>query len=179
MATRWVTGSILLRWLDGIADPGGISEDAYRQVHDGSGKCARRPWGKRTQEHCPADASLRRAPFKGFCVPPPLPALARATHAPEPMAGLSAALWAKTAPAASAGSAGHVGSRPVDLDLTKSDAARFPPTASISLSSTESRNRNCCTDRNADAAKVDRTDQLYWQEKIRPIIGRRPCPQGH
>jgi hypothetical protein len=65
------------------------------------------------------------------------------------------------------------------LDLTKSDAARFPPTAGISLSSTESRNRNCCTDRNADAAKVDSTDQLYWQEKIRPIIGRRPCPQGH
>jgi hypothetical protein len=69
--------------------------------------------------------------------------------------------------------------RELRRDLTKSDAARFPPTAGISLSSTESRNRNCCTDRNADAAKVDRTDQLYWQEKIRPIIGRRPCPQGH
>jgi hypothetical protein len=60
----------------------------------------------------------------------PLPALARATHALEPMAGLlTAALWAKTASAASARSAGHVGLRPVDRSRAPIGAANTLSTA--------------------------------------------------
>jgi hypothetical protein len=107
--------------LDGIADPGGISEDTYRQVHDGSGKCSS-TLGKKNSRTLPGRCEPTPRTFQGFCVP--LPALPRASHAPEPMAGLAAALWAKTAPAASAGSAGHVGSRLVDRSRTLSTAER-------------------------------------------------------
>jgi hypothetical protein len=66
MATRWVTGSILLRWLDGIADPSGIclSEDAYRRVHDGSGRCSS-TLGKKNSRTLPGRCEPTPRTFQG------------------------------------------------------------------------------------------------------------------